>query len=79
MSNPTNYFGKYRGTVLNNIDPMQLGRLLVQVPDVLGVGTSSWAIACESAGCASETWSVSGVVVPLVTVSQVTTGFIARV
>ena len=46
MTAPTKYYGKYRGTVLMNIDPMQTGRLLVQVPDVLGVGTSSWASAC---------------------------------
>ena len=43
---PTKYYGKYRGTVIMNIDPMQCGRLLVQVPDVLGIGTSSWAQAC---------------------------------
>ena len=30
------YYGKYRGLVLNNIDPMQMGRLQVQVPDVAG-------------------------------------------
>jgi uncharacterized protein involved in type VI secretion and phage assembly len=40
------YFGKYRGMVLNNVDPMQIGRLMVQVPDVLGEGTSSWAMPC---------------------------------
>jgi uncharacterized protein involved in type VI secretion and phage assembly len=40
------FYGKYRGMVLNNIDPMQMVRLLVQVPDVLGVGTSSWAMPC---------------------------------
>jgi hypothetical protein len=40
------YYGKHRGMVLNNIDPMQIGRLLVQVPDVLGLGTSSWAMPC---------------------------------
>jgi len=39
-------YGKYRGMVLNNIDPEQRGRLLVQVPDVLGLGTSSWAMPC---------------------------------
>ena len=32
--------------VLNNIDPEQRGRLLVQLPDVLGLGTSSWALPC---------------------------------
>ena len=40
------FYGKYRGTVINNIDPMQLGRLLVQVPDVLGLAPSSWAVPC---------------------------------
>lgn len=40
------HYGKYRGTVINNIDPMQKGRLQVQVPDVLGVGMSSWAMPC---------------------------------
>ncbi len=40
------YYGKYRGTVINNFDPMQLGRLQVQVPDVLGLVPSSWAVAC---------------------------------
>lgn len=45
MSPRRQYFGKYRGTVLNNVDPMQYGRLLVQVPDVLGLSTSSWAMA----------------------------------
>ena len=38
------YYGKHRGVVLNNVDPEQRGRLLVQVPDVLGLGTSSWAM-----------------------------------
>jgi uncharacterized protein involved in type VI secretion and phage assembly len=46
MSALTKFFGKYRGTVINNIDPMKLGRLLVQVPDALGTGISSWAQAC---------------------------------
>ena len=40
------YYGKYRGMVLNNIDPEQRGRLLVQLPDVLGLLTSSWAMPC---------------------------------
>jgi uncharacterized protein involved in type VI secretion and phage assembly len=40
------YYGKYRGTVINNIDPMLSGRLLVTVPDVLGVVPSSWAEPC---------------------------------
>jgi len=40
------YYGKYRGLVLNNIDPEQRGRLMIQVPDVLGLGLSSWAMPC---------------------------------
>lgn len=40
------YLGKYRGMVLNNIDPMQQGRLQVQVPDVAGLAPASWAMPC---------------------------------
>jgi uncharacterized protein involved in type VI secretion and phage assembly len=40
------FYGKYRGTVINNVDPMQQGRLFVQVPDVLGLVPSSWAVPC---------------------------------
>jgi uncharacterized protein involved in type VI secretion and phage assembly len=43
-NNSHRYYGKYRGMVLNNIDPQQIGRLLVQVPDVTGLSTSSWAM-----------------------------------
>lgn len=43
---PTKFYGKYRGTVINNVDPQQIGRLLLQVPDVLGVYPSSWAMPC---------------------------------
>ena len=39
------YFGKYRGTVINNIDPEQRARLLVSVPDVLSLIPSTWAEA----------------------------------
>lgn len=42
----TEYFGKYRGTVANNIDPMQQGRIQVSVPSVLGGGQLSWAMPC---------------------------------
>ena len=40
------YYGKYRGTVLNNVDPLQRGRLMAMVPDVLGAIPSSWAEPC---------------------------------
>jgi len=42
----TKFFGKYRGKVENNIDPMQLGRIQVSVPAVLGEGSMSWAMPC---------------------------------
>lgn len=42
----TEFLSKYRGTVENNIDPMQLGRIQVSVPSVLGEGRMSWAMPC---------------------------------
>ena len=42
----TGFLSKYRGTVENNIDPMQLGRIQVSVPSVLGEGRMSWAMPC---------------------------------
>jgi len=53
---PARYYGKYRGTVINNIDPLQIGRIMAQVPDVLGEIPSSWAMPCVpvagiQAGC----------------------------
>lgn len=41
----TQYFGKYRGKVENNIDPMMLGRVQVSAPAVLG-DELSWAMPC---------------------------------
>ena len=51
-----NFVGKYRGTVVNNSDPQQMGRLAVQVPDVSNVQTSTWAMpsapfAGSQSGC----------------------------
>jgi hypothetical protein len=46
MSEARKFFGKYRGTVLNNVDPMQIGRIQVMVPDVSNVMLSSWAMPC---------------------------------
>jgi uncharacterized protein involved in type VI secretion and phage assembly len=40
------FFGKYRGTVLNNVDPMQMGRLQAIVPDIANIIPSSWAMPC---------------------------------
>ena len=46
MSEAKKYYGKYRGTVINNVDPMQIGRIQVMVPDVSNVMLSSWAMPC---------------------------------
>lgn len=43
------YYGKYRGTVVNNIDPLKMGRLQVLVPDV-GIALSTWAMPCVPIG-----------------------------
>lgn len=40
------YYGKYRGTVIINLDPEQRGRIIALVPDVLGITPSSWAMPC---------------------------------
>jgi uncharacterized protein involved in type VI secretion and phage assembly len=46
MAETRKYYGKYRGSVVNNIDPMRMGRVQVMVPDVTGVALSSWAMPC---------------------------------
>jgi hypothetical protein len=46
MSNGGEFKGKYRGTVVNNVDPEQRGRIQVIVPDVSNVMISSWAMPC---------------------------------
>ena len=40
------FYGKYRGTVISNIDPMQIGRMMVTVPDVGGLVPGTWAMPC---------------------------------
>lgn len=40
------FYGKYRGTVTNNIDPLLQGRVQVSCPAVLGDGQLSWAQPC---------------------------------
>jgi uncharacterized protein involved in type VI secretion and phage assembly len=53
------YFGKYRGTVVNNIDPLQTGRIMAQVSDVTGPGPSSWAMpSFPVAGIQMGAWMI---------------------
>lgn len=50
------YYGKYRGTVVNHLDPLQQGRLQITVPDVT-LPPSSWAMPCfPLAGIQSGAW-----------------------
>ena len=44
-STPQKFFGKYRGTVVNNVDPLQIGRIQVSVPSVTII-PGSWAMPC---------------------------------
>ncbi|MFO1139877.1 MAG: phage baseplate assembly protein V [Paracoccus sp. (in: a-proteobacteria)] len=43
-STRSGYFGKYRGKVANNIDPMQRGRMQVEVPAIYGDNRLNWAL-----------------------------------
>ena len=40
------YFGKYRATVLNNLDVQNQGRIQVQLGDRYGPFPSTWALPC---------------------------------
>ena len=52
-------FGKYRGTVVNNIDPLQIGRLQAMVPDLAGFIPGTWAMPCvPSAGINTGVFTV---------------------
>jgi uncharacterized protein involved in type VI secretion and phage assembly len=59
------FYGKYRGVVLNNVDPMQIGRIQVMVPDVSTFLPTSWAMPCAPVG---------GIQMGMVTVPQLGAG-----
>lgn len=40
------FYGKYRGVVVQNVDPEFRARIMCIVPDVLGPTPSSWCEAC---------------------------------
>jgi uncharacterized protein involved in type VI secretion and phage assembly len=48
MKNP--FFGKYRGKVTDNLDPLMIGRIKAKVPDVMGDEESGWAMPCAPFG-----------------------------
>lgn len=50
MSEPKRFYGKYRGVVVNSVDPLQIGRIQVIVPDVSNLMLSSWAMPCAAVG-----------------------------
>jgi uncharacterized protein involved in type VI secretion and phage assembly len=40
------YFGKYRGVVVQNVDPEGIGRIVAKVSDVLAEQPTTWAMPC---------------------------------
>jgi len=46
MKDSPRYYGIYRGTVVNNVDPLQTGRIMAIVPDVSGIVPTTWAMPC---------------------------------
>jgi uncharacterized protein involved in type VI secretion and phage assembly len=50
MNEQKKFYGKYRGTVINNVDPELRGRIQVLVPDVSNIMVSSWAMPCLPVG-----------------------------
>lgn len=46
MKSGPKFYGVYRATVLDNIDPLRLGRIIVEVPDVGSVTPSTFVNPC---------------------------------
>jgi len=47
---PQPFYGKYRGSVTDNKDPLMIGRVKARVPDVMGDQESGWAMPCAPFG-----------------------------
>ncbi|MDN5794390.1 MAG: phage baseplate assembly protein V [Intrasporangium sp.] len=52
MSTP--FWGKYRGVVSDNADPLRIGRIRATVPDVYGGDESGWAMPAAPFGGAGS-------------------------
>lgn len=50
MMDDDKFYGKYRGIVSNNKDPLMVGRICAMVPDALGDQESTWALPCMPFG-----------------------------
>jgi uncharacterized protein involved in type VI secretion and phage assembly len=44
------FYGKYRGLVSDNQDPLMIGRVRAKVPDVMGDDETGWAMPCAPFG-----------------------------
>ena len=44
MREEQKFYGIYRATVVNNVDPMQMGRIMAMIPDVGSITPSTWAM-----------------------------------
>lgn len=43
---PDKFYGKYRGRVSDNLDPLALGRLMITATGPLGAAAINWAMPC---------------------------------
>ena len=50
MTENGRFYGKFRGVVTDNKDPLLTGRVRARVPDVLGDGESGWAMPAAPFG-----------------------------
>ena len=50
MNGNNGFYGKYRGVVTDNQDPLMIGRIRAKVPDVMGDLESGWATPCAPFG-----------------------------
>jgi uncharacterized protein involved in type VI secretion and phage assembly len=58
----TPFYGKYRGVVQDNADPLALGRIIAQVPDVYGDLPSGWALpSLPASGVGMGIFAIPGI------------------